>query len=153
MSNALPLSMSNVNASLEAPAAPRSHWTTVPANRAIPVMRFPDLAPPPAPMSLSTPERMMVARNRIRRAAEAGQRIRSYEVALDLDLSEFHFARQFRAAFGRSPHVYYDEVRAERARGLLGSGLSESDVARRVGFRRPAELRALLSKRCERCAR
>ncbi len=51
----------------------------------------------------TTPERMMVARERIRAAAEAGQRVRSYEVALDLDLSEFHFARQFRAAFGRSP--------------------------------------------------
>ena len=91
----------------------------------------------------------MVARERIRAAAEAGQRVRSYEVALDLDLSEFHFARQFRAAFGRSPHVFYDEVRAERARALLREGMSEGEVARRVGFRRPAELRALLSKRTE----
>jgi AraC-like DNA-binding protein len=90
---------------------------------------------------------MQVARERIRAAAEAGLRVRSYEVALDLDLSEFHFARQFRAAFGRSPHVYYDEVRAERARELLGEGHSEGEVARRVGFRRPAELRALLVKR------
>jgi AraC-like DNA-binding protein len=90
---------------------------------------------------------MQVARERIRAAAEAGQRVRSYEVALDLDLSEFHFARQFRAAFGRSPHVFYDEVRAERARVLLLSGLGEGEVARRVGFRRPAELRALLAKR------
>jgi len=95
------------------------------------------------------PERMMLARERIREAAVAGRRIRSYEVALDLDLSEFHFARQFRAAFGRSPHVFYDEVRAERARTFLRDGLSESDVARRVGFRRPAELRALLNKRAE----
>jgi AraC-like DNA-binding protein len=90
---------------------------------------------------------MVVARERIRAAAEAGQRVRSYEVALDLDLSEFHFARQFRAAFGRSPHVFYDEVRAERARALLIEGLGEGEVARRVGFRRPAELRALLAKR------
>jgi len=90
---------------------------------------------------------MVVARERIRAAAEAGQRIRSYEVALDLDLSEFHFARQFRAAFGRSPHVFYDEVRAVKARELLGEGLSEGEVARRIGFRRPAELRALLAKR------
>jgi len=94
-------------------------------------------------------ERMQLAKGRIRTAAEAGQRIRSYEVALDLDLSEFHFARQFRAAFGRSPHVYYDEVRAERARLLLRDGHGEGEVARRIGFRRPAELRALLSKRHE----
>lgn len=99
------------------------------------------------PIPRTTPERMLVAKERIRAAAEAGQRVRSYEVALDLDLSEFHFARQFRAAFGRSPHVFYDEVRAERARALLLEGLGEGEVARRVGFRRPAELRALLAKR------
>lgn len=153
MSNALPLSMSN--ASLKAPVAPRSHWTTVPANRAAtrPALtsRLPETLPPPS-IVLTMAERMRVARERIRAAAQAGQRIRSYEVALDLDLSEFHFARQFRAAFGRSPHVYYDEVRAECAREFLKTGLSESEVARRVGFRRPAELRALLCKRAEETA-
>ena len=113
------------------------------------VAQLPPLPPLPPPVPRTMPERMAVARDRIRASAEAGQRIRSYEVALDLDLSEFHFARQFRAAFGRSPHVYYDEVRAERARALLLQGLIESDVARRVGFRRPAELRSLLSKRAD----
>jgi AraC-like DNA-binding protein len=134
----------------QAPAPPRSHWNLTPASRALrplPVVRFPELMAPPVANPRTMSERMITARSRIRAAAEAGQRIRSYEVALDLDLSEFHFARQFRAAFGRSPHVYYDEVRAERARILLGAGMSESDVARRVGFRRPAELRSLLNKR------
>lgn len=153
MSNALPLSMSNLNASVKAPPAPRSHWSIAQVSRPVarPAVRLPEAIPMPAPtpIPLTTPERMMVARDRIRCAAEAGQRIRSYEVALDLDLSEFHFARQFRAAFGRSPHVYYDEVRAVRARALLSTGMSESDVARKVGFRRPAELRALLTKRSE----
>ena len=105
----------------------------------------PVVARPPIPKT--TAERMVVARDRIRAAALACERIRSYEVALDLDLSEFHFARQFRLAFGRSPHVYYDEVRAECARALLGEGRGEGEVARRIGFRRPAELRALLAKR------
>ena len=50
-------------------------------------------------------------------------------------------------AFGLSPHVFYDEIRAERARARLREGHSEGEVARRIGFRRPAELRALLSKR------
>src|SRR4029077_13107532 len=118
--------------------APMSRFSPLP--RLIP-------PPPPTPIPRTTSERMLVARDRIKAAAEAGQRIRSYEVALDLDLSEFHFARQFRAAFGRSPHVFYDEIRADRARTLLREGLGEGDVARRVGFRRPAELRALLSKR------
>jgi AraC-like DNA-binding protein len=83
----------------------------------------------------------------LRLAAEHGVRIRVYEVALDLDMSEFHFARQFRAAFGCSPHVYYDEVRAARARDLLRTGISQGQAARKIGLRRPAELRALLSKR------
>ena len=94
-----------------------------------------------------TMQRLIVARTRIYEAARAGLRIRTYEVALDLDMSEFHFARQFRLAFDRSPHVYYDEVRAETARAMLGEGMSEGVVARRIGFRRPAELRALLGKR------
>ncbi len=92
-------------------------------------------------------ERLTVARERLRLAAERGVRIRVYEVALDLDMSEFHFARQFRAAFGCSPHVYYDEVRAARARDLLRQGVSQGQTARKIGLRRPAELRALLSKR------
>jgi AraC-like DNA-binding protein len=93
------------------------------------------------------PERLAMARERLRYAAEHGVRIRVYEVALDLDMSEFHFARQFRAAYGCSPHVYYDEVRAARARDLLKEGESQGSVARKIGLRRPAELRALLNKR------
>jgi AraC-like DNA-binding protein len=133
---------------LPVPAAPASHSRAtihlVLRPSLMPVAPAPGTMPTPAPRTM--PERMRAARDRIRAAAEAGHRIRSYEVALDLDLSEFHFARQFRAAFGRSPHVYYDEVRAERARIFLGEGLAEGEVARRIGFRRPAELRALLSK-------
>lgn len=106
--------------------------------------------PPPAPrpaVPRSMCERMALAKDRIRQVAQNGERVRSYEVALDLDMSEFHFARQFRAAFGCSPHVFYDEIRAKCARELLASGLGEGEVARRIGFRRPAELRALLEKR------
>lgn len=116
-----------------------------PPLRLAPAPALPPLDKPPIPRT--TAERMAAARERIHAAARAGERIRSYEVALDLDMSEFHFARQFRAAFDRSPHVYYDEVRAECARELLAGGLPEGTVARRIGFRRPAELRALLAKR------
>ena len=56
-------------------------------------------------------------------------------------------ARHFPAASGPSPHGYYDEVRAARARDLLRQGLPQGKAARRIGLRRPAELRALLSKR------
>lgn len=99
------------------------------------------------PILPATLQRLHIARARICEAARAGQRIRTYEVALDLDMSEFHFARQFRLAFDRSPHVYYDEVRADSARQMLAAGMAEGTVARKIGFRRPAELRALLAKR------
>jgi len=150
VSNALPLTMlstpSNAlrSAAVSNIASPYAQRLSAPITQTIP--KIPKIAPI-ATLPRTTPERMLVARDRIRAAAEAGQRIRSYEIALDVDLSEFHFARQFRAAFGRSPHVYYDEVRALRARDLLMEGMSEGDVARRIGFRRPAELRALLAKR------
>ena len=167
MSNALPLSMSNVPVPAAPASRPRPTWVDAPAGRAPlteaspvasfhaspspqPLLRFappqPRPTPLPPPIPATMPERMIAARERIREAAVAGRRIRSYEVALDLDHSEFHFARQFRMSFGRSPHVYYDEVRADRARCFLRDGLAEREVARRVGFRRPAELRALLIK-------
>lgn len=103
-------------------------------------------ARPPKPEPLPMAERMRLAKERLRTAAEAGQRLRSYEVALDLDLSEFHFARMFRAAFDCSPRGYYNEVRATRAKILLADGMDESDVAHLLGFRRPGELRSLLRK-------
>jgi AraC family transcriptional regulator len=130
------------NLAIEPQPLPRE---PAPPLRLAPAAPLPTIDKPPIPRT--TAERMVVARERIRAAAIGGQRIRSYEVALDLDMSEFHFARQFRAAFDRSPHVYYDEVRAACARELLAGGLPEGIVARRIGFRRPAELRALLAKR------
>jgi AraC-like DNA-binding protein len=160
VSNALPFSMSNLSvpAARRPPEPPPSQTRMhllegdlqppplprLPPLRLTPAPPRPTPLPPPPPVTLA--ERMDAARERIRVAAQTGLRIRSYEVALDLDLSEFHFARQFRAAFGRSPHVFYDECRADRARSFLAGGMSESDVARKVGFRRPAELRSLLKK-------
>lgn len=99
------------------------------------------------PHKMPLRQRLAMARARLRHAAENGIRIRVYEVALDLDMSEFHFARQFRSAYGYSPHVYYDEVRAARGRDLLRQGVNAGVVARRIGLRRPAELRALLQRR------
>ena len=93
------------------------------------------------------PARLALARHRLQHAAANGIKVLMYEVALDLDMSEFHFARQFRAAFGCSPHAYYDEVRAARARDLLKQGQSQGRVARLIRLRRPAELRDLLRKR------
>ena len=92
-------------------------------------------------------DRLLMARVRLRQAAERGLRIIVYNLALDLDMSEFHFTREFHSAFGWSPLAYYNEVRAACARDLLREGLSQGAAARRVGLRRPAELRRLLARR------
>ncbi len=144
-----------LQSALQIPPAPESHTNAL---SSVPYPAELDSVPPPAAVDSSEPttkasilpgtmQRLVIARSRIHDAARAGQRIRTYEVALDLDMSEFHFARQFRLAFDRSPHVYYDEVRADTARAMLAVGLAEGTVARKIGFRRPAELRALLQKR------
>lgn len=144
--------VAEMEATLNKPFALTQEETITPADRSSQVCVIeadePLTALPPVTNVPDTlQERLVVARERLRMAAEHGLRIRVYEVALDLDMSEFHFARQFRAAFGCSPHVYYDEVRAARARDLLRDGISQGQAARKIGLRRPAELRALLAKR------
>lgn len=49
-------------------------------------------------------------------------------------LSPYHFARQFRAAAGTTPHQYVIRRRVERARQLLQGGCGITQAAIRVGF-------------------
>ena len=75
-----------------------------------------DSRPPPAVLP-ATLQRLVAARTRIYDAAVSGKRIRTYEVALDLDMSEFHFARQFRARVrSLAARVLRRGARRDRAR-------------------------------------
>jgi len=61
------------------------------------------------------------------------------DIALDdlakvAGLSPYHLARVFKAQVGLAPHQYLIQVRIQRAKGLLASGMSISDVAYAVGF-------------------
>ncbi|HTR95279.1 MAG TPA: helix-turn-helix transcriptional regulator [Trebonia sp.] len=50
-------------------------------------------------------------------------------------MSPAHFSRQFRAAYGETPHAYLMTRRIERAKALLRLGeLSVTDVCVAVGF-------------------
>jgi AraC-like DNA-binding protein len=50
-------------------------------------------------------------------------------------VSESHFARSFKAAFGETPHRYLLRRRMERAKALLRAGeLSVTEVCLEVGF-------------------
>jgi AraC-like DNA-binding protein len=61
---------------------------------------------------------------------------------LDLDamacaagFSRYHFAREFRAAFGETPGAYLSRRRVERAKDLLGAAnLTVTEVCMVVGF-------------------
>ncbi|MFV3128154.1 AraC family transcriptional regulator [Niveispirillum sp. KHB5.9] len=49
-------------------------------------------------------------------------------------IDRFRLHRQFREAFGRSPHAYLVQLRLKRAKALLAAGGAPADVAASVGF-------------------
>ena len=55
-------------------------------------------------------------------------------VAAVCDTSPFHLVRCFTATVGMPPHAYLTQLRAHRARELLGGGAPLSGVAFRCGF-------------------
>ena len=62
-------------------------------------------------------------------------------------LSEFHFARMFKASFGVSPHAWVMQRRLERARqGLAQGRFPLDDVARRCGYAHLSHLNAALKR-------
>jgi AraC-like DNA-binding protein len=57
------------------------------------------------------------------------------EIARDAAASPYQFIRQFRAAFGQTPHQYRIQARLDWAKNLLAvSGYSVTDVCMEVGF-------------------
>jgi AraC family transcriptional regulator len=61
------------------------------------------------------------------------------ELASQVHMSPFHFARRFKQAVGTPPHAYITQVRIERAKKLLsGTNIPLIDVATRVGYRTQA---------------
>jgi AraC family transcriptional regulator len=78
----------------------------------------------------------------------------AYEMPLTLDamaraacMSQYHFLRVFRAAFGITPHLYLTRVRLERARTLLATtSLPITMIAKRVGFDRHTSFTTLFRR-------
>jgi AraC family transcriptional regulator len=61
------------------------------------------------------------------------------ELASQVHMSPFHFARRFKQAVGTPPHAYITHVRIERAKRLLATtSLPLIEVATRVGYRTQA---------------
>jgi AraC family transcriptional regulator len=58
------------------------------------------------------------------------------QLAAEVHMSPFHFARMFKQATGQPPHLYMVMQRVERAKSLLrDSELALTDVAAQSGFR------------------
>jgi AraC-like DNA-binding protein len=55
-------------------------------------------------------------------------------IADEAHSSKFHFIRQFKAIYGKSPHQYLKVVRIEKAMQLLRTDIPVSDVCFLVGF-------------------
>jgi AraC family transcriptional regulator len=86
------------------------------------------------------PKVSALARWRLKRAidyfeAQIGEPVSLAAVAASVGLTRMHFAAQFRAATGLSPHEYLLRRRIERAQGMLAeTGMSLVDIALSVGF-------------------
>ncbi len=89
-----------------------------------------------------------------RRIVEAKLFIDShYADNIDLDniadeayFSKFHFIRQFKKIYGKTPHQYLTVVRVEKAMQLLRTDLAVSDVCYSVGFESPSSFSGLFKR-------
>ncbi|MBB3055182.1 helix-turn-helix domain-containing protein [Mucilaginibacter gotjawali] len=76
-----------------------------------------------------------------------------YDEKIDLDniadaafFSRFHFIRLFHAVYKKTPHQHLSFVRIEKAKLLLTSGLSVSQVCYAVGFESASSFAGLFKR-------
>jgi AraC family transcriptional regulator len=85
-----------------------------------------------------------LAPNRLKRVlatidARLGESIHVGDLAAEVHMSPFHFARMFKHTTGQAPHVYITAQRMERAKALLAQGgLSLAEVAQQLGYQTQA---------------
>jgi AraC-like DNA-binding protein len=62
-------------------------------------------------------------------------------------LSQYHFLRQFKKIYNKTPHEYLTERRIEKAKNLLqDENYSVTDVCFEVGFQRPGSFSSLFTR-------
>lgn len=66
--------------------------------------------------------------------AKLGQQVSLKELAALVELSEYHFQRNFKAQCGVSPHVWLTSLRIEYAKELMGKNKSLAEVADACAF-------------------
>jgi AraC family transcriptional regulator len=71
--------------------------------------------------------------------ARLGESLHVGDLAAEVHMSPFHFARMFKHTTGHAPHVYITAKRMERAKYLLSeTQLSLGEIALRVGYQTQA---------------
>lgn len=102
--------------------------------------------------TLSRKDPTPLAKWRLKRVTEyvqahLSQPIHLADLSAAAGLSRMHFAAQFRAATGRTPHSYIMQSRITQAKRLLvDDAISIADVAHRVGFRTHAHFTSVFKK-------
>lgn len=94
-------------------------------------------AQPPRPRSGLAPHRLQRVLSCIE--ARLAEPIQVRELADEIHMSPFHFARMFKLSTGHAPHAYITRQRMDRARSLLATTqLPLLEVAARVGYQTQA---------------
>jgi len=89
--------------------------------------------------------RLCLARDLLRQEQEASPTI--VDVAACVQISPFHFIRQFEAVFGVTPHQFRIDARLDAAKRLLAAGQSVTDVCMAVGFSSLGTFSSLFTRR------
>jgi AraC-like DNA-binding protein len=69
------------------------------------------------------------------------------EIADEACYSKFHFIRTFSSIYGKTPHQYLTAVRVEKAKEMLETGASVTDVCFAVGFESLGSFTGLFKRR------
>jgi AraC-like DNA-binding protein len=90
--------------------------------------------------------RLCRARDLLRELREPSPSIAA--LAREVQISPFHFIRQFEAVFGVTPHQFRIQIRLDAAKQLLATGHhSVTDVCMEVGFSSLGSFSALFAQR------
>jgi AraC-like DNA-binding protein len=90
--------------------------------------------------------RLCRARDLLREVREPSPSIA--DLAREVQISPFHFIRQFEAVFGLTPHQFRIQARLDAARHLLAtSDTSVTDICMEVGFSSLGSFSALFTRR------
>jgi AraC-like DNA-binding protein len=92
----------------------------------------------------SSYRRLLIARELL--CARYSEPLSLHDLAAAAGLSEFHFLRAYRAAFGETPHQHFTRLRLEHAKRALARGAAVTEVCFDVGYSSLGSFSSLFSR-------